>query len=157
MEELTIRRAEAEDAAALASVYRSAYRENRALGFPAKAESATESTVGSWIEQHRVYVATVDGDVVAGVRLEQTDDTRVKLSRLGVHEGWKRQGIGGELLDYVEVAVRNKGYRTIWLTTPGEHPFLPAFYRSRGYEKTGDYPLEYRDYDEIRLEKQLTQ
>ncbi|MFC4407592.1 GNAT family N-acetyltransferase [Haloarchaeobius iranensis] len=153
MAEPAIRAATVEDADTLAAVYRTAYRENRRLGFPAKAESATAETVTGWIREHHVLVATVDGEVVGGVRLSATDPDRVKLSRLAVHEDRKGEGIGSALVDAAEAWVRETGRETVWLTTPDEHPFLPEFYRSRGYEKTGDYPLEYRDYDEIRMEK----
>jgi predicted N-acetyltransferase YhbS len=152
---MDIEAATADDATALAEVYRSAYQQNRELGFPAKAESVTASTVGEWIDRHRVFVARVDGEVVGGVRLEETDPNRIKLSRLGVHEEWKGNGTGSRLVDYAESAARSDGYEAIWLTTPPEHPFLPDFYRSRGYEQTGEYPLEYREYDEIRMEKEL--
>ncbi len=150
-----IRSARNEDADSLASVYRSAYRENRDLGFPATAESVTEDEVADWIRDCRVFVAEVDGNVVGGVRLEETDPERVKLSRLGVHEDWKGRGIGSQLLDYVEDAVMEWGHERVWLTTPPEHPYLPALYRDRGYERTCDYPLEYREYDEIVMEKRV--
>ncbi|QLG61195.1 GNAT family N-acetyltransferase [Halorarum salinum] len=155
MVEPAIRRASAADAAALARVYRSAYRENRELGFPAKAGSATEREVGDWIRGCRVYAARVDDEVVGGVRLEASGPERVKLSRLGVHGNWKGEGIGGTLLDHAEGAVRDCGRTTVWLTTPGEHPYLPELYRGRGYEETGTYPLEHREYDEIVMEKRV--
>ena len=155
MSDCQIRRATVADAAALARAYRSAYRENRELGFPAKAESATEAEVAEWIREHRVYVATVEGDVVGGVRLEATDDDRAKLSRLGVRGEWKGEGIGSRLLDRAERAVRECDRTTIWLTTPEEHPHLPEFYRSRGYEATEPYPLDFREYDEIVMEKRI--
>lgn len=152
---LRVRRAEPSDAEPLAAVYRSAYRENRRLGFPAKAESVTSTTVAGWIEEHLLLVAAIEEEVVAGVRLEQTTPERAKLSRLGVHADWKGNGIGSRLLEFAESTARDQGYKTIWLTTPDEHPYLPQFYRVRGYETTGDYPLEYRDYDEILMEKNL--
>lgn len=152
---VTVRRATVADADALAEVYRSAYRENRELGFPAKAESVSASTVSEWIREAQVYVATIEDDVVGGVRLEATDPDRVKLSRLGVQEQRKGDGIGSELVRYAEDEARDQGFSSIWLTTPGEHPYLPGFYRQRDYEETGDYPLEYREYDEIIMEKAL--
>lgn len=155
MTDVQFRPATAADADPLATVYRSAYRQNRELGFPAKAESATGSQVSEWIAENRVYVATVDDEVVGGVRLEATDPDRVKLSRLAVHEDWKGQGVGSGLLDHAEDAVREWGYATVWLTTPEDHPFLPDLYRDRGYAVTGEYPLEYRDYDEVVIEKRL--
>lgn len=150
-----IRSASAEDAEPLAQAYRSAYRENRWLGFPAKAESATSDEVAEWIRDCEVLVAEVEGDLVGGVRLEATDPDRVKLSRLGVRQRRKGEGVGRALLDRAERTVRERGYGAVWLTTPADHPFLPDLYRRRGYEKTGEYPLEYREYDEIVMEKRV--
>ncbi|ELZ02086.1 N-acetyltransferase GCN5 [Natrialba chahannaoensis JCM 10990] len=155
MIEVAIRGASVADAETLAEVYRSAYSENQRLGFPTKAASATSETVKNWVEDSRLFVAQMDDEIVGGVRLEVTDDDRIKLSRLAVHEEWKGKGIGGELLDYAEALVREWGHSTVWLTTPEEHPYLPALYRNRGYERTEPYPLEYREYDEIVMEKQI--
>lgn len=169
--ELRIRDATPADADALAAVYHSAYRENRRLGFPAKAETVEPATVAEWIREHQVFVAEVpdggDADIpdgtrggtenrlVGGVRLEETEPDRAKVSRFGVHDDWKGRGVGSRLLAHAETAARNQGYATVWLTTPGEHPQLPDFYRERGYEQTGEYPLNFRDYDEIVMEKRL--
>jgi len=155
MTDVVIREATVADADALAAVYRSAYSENQRLGFPTKAASATAETVVEWLRDGELFVAHVHEEIVGGVRLEQTDEDRVKLSRLAVHDAWKGNGIGSELLDYAEMTVREWGCSTIWLSTPEEHPYLPDIYRDRGYEKTAPYPLEYRDYDEIVMEKQL--
>lgn len=155
MEQLEIHRADTDDTGPLAAVYQSAYQENREVGFPVKAESATPETVTEWMTDHRMFAAKIERQVVGGVRLEETDPGRIKLSRLGVYEDWKGNGIGSKLLEYAESVGQQEGYSAIWLTTPGEHPYLPAFYQSRGYEKTGDYPLEDYEYDEIIMEKQL--
>ena len=154
---VTIREATVDDAdaAALAEAYRDAYAANRELGFPAKAGSATADDVAEWIREHRVFVAERAGEVIGGVRLERVDDSVTKLSRLGVRERWKGEGIGSRLLERAERAAREAGDTTMRLTTPGEHPFLPEFYHAHGYETTGDYPLAYRDYDEVVMEKSL--
>lgn len=150
-----IRGATPGDADPLASLYREAYRENRALGFPAKAESATTEDVASWIDDHRVYVA-VEGTLLLGaVRVEETDPGRVKLSRLAVREDRQEEGIWSSLVEHVEETARDEGYDVVWLTTPEEHPYLPGFYRARGFEVTGAYPLEYRDYEEVVMEQRL--
>jgi GNAT superfamily N-acetyltransferase len=154
MTDVTVREATPGDAAALAAAYRSAYAQNRELGFPAKAESATAADVREWIAAAWLYVA-VDGDPVGGVRVEPTDDDRVKISRLAVRAERKGEGIGTALLDHAERVARERGYDAAQLTTPPEHPFLPEFYRDRGYEVIGEYPLSYRDYDEVLMEKSL--
>lgn len=155
MADVSLREASPDDADALAAAYRDAYRKNRELGFPAKAGSATAADVREWIRDHRVFVAESDGEVIGGVRLEAVEERTMKLSRLGVRERWKGEGIGSRLLEHAEQVARESGYRTMRLTTPDEHPFLPEFYHAHGYEVTGDYPLSFREYDEVVMEKSL--
>jgi N-acetylglutamate synthase-like GNAT family acetyltransferase len=147
------RPAERDDAARLATVYRSAYAENRRLGYPASAGSVDAETVAEWIES--CHVAVVDGTVVGGVRLEPTGAERAELSRLGVHEDWKGRGIGSQLFDHALSRLRAADYETVWLTTPPEHPSLPEFYRRRGFVETEPYPLPDRSYDEVVMEREL--
>ena len=154
MGDVTLREATPTDADALAAAYRSAYAENRDLGFPAKAGSADASTVREWIREQQVFVAETNEGVVGGVRLA-TGDEAATISRLGVRERWKGEGIGSRLLERAEAAAREAGHATVRLTTPDEHPFLPEFYHSHGYEITGDYPLSFREYDEVVMEKSL--
>lgn len=155
MKELHIRSGKQEDAERLVTVYRSAYRENRELGYPTKAASATEADIHDWLEATRVFVAEIDGRVVGAIRIEETNPERAKISRLGVHEDWKRNGIGSALLDHAEELARAEGFDAVWLTTPEDHPHLLSFYRDQGYRETGDYPLEYRAYDEVVMVKSL--
>ena len=155
MTDVTLREATPDDAESLAAAYRDAYAANRELGFPAKAGSATPDQVADWVRDYWVFVAETDGEVIGGVRIERGDDGVATLSRLGVRERWKGEGIGTRLLKHAEAAARDAGYTTMRLTTPDEHPFLPEFYHAHGYEVTGDYPLSYRDYDEVVMEKTL--
>ncbi|MBP1988009.1 GNAT family N-acetyltransferase [Halolamina salifodinae] len=171
MADVSLRAATIGDADALAAAYRSAYAENRDLGFPAKAESATAAAVREWVGEQQVFVAETDEGVVGGVRLgtedvaEQTSagnqnasrsgDDAATISRLGVRERWKGEGIGSRLLERAERAAREAGHTRVRLTTPDEHPFLPEFYHAHGYEITGDYPLSFREYDEVVMEKSL--
>jgi len=155
MGDVTLREAENADAAALAEAYRDAYAANRELGFPAKAGSATADDVAEWIREHRVFVAEQGGEVIGGVRIERVDDSIARLSRLGVRERWKGEGLGSSLLEHAEEVAREAGYATMQLTTPDEHPFLPEFYHAHGYEITDDYPLSFREYDEVVMEKSL--
>lgn len=155
MGELHIRSSKHEDAERLVAVYRSAYRENRELGYPTKAASVTEAGIYDWLEAERVFVAEIDRQVVGAIRIEESNPERAKFSRLGVHEDWKGNGIGSALLDHAEELARAEGFDAVWLTTPEDHPYLVSFYRDRGYRKSRDYPLEYRAYDEVVMEKSL--
>lgn len=150
-----IRQATPQDAERLVDVYRSAYRENRELGFPAKAETATVEDIHEWLDGGRLYVAEIEQQVIGAVRIEETTPERLKISRFGVHDDWQGQGVGTVLLDHVEHLARAEDVESVWLTAPEDHPYLPALYRDRGYTKTEDYPLEYREYDEVVMEKPL--
>lgn len=102
MEGLHIRQTTPQDAERLVDVYRSAYRENRERGFPAKAETATVDDIHEWLDDGRLYVAEIEHQVIGSVRIEETAPERVKISRLGVHDDWQGNGVGTALLDHVE-------------------------------------------------------
>lgn len=155
MDDLDIQRARRQDIEELVTVYRSAYRETRELGFPTKAANATAADLEAWLDDDWITSATLQGQLVGAVRITETSPERIKISRLGVHEDWQGKGIGSTLLDHVEATASQTGYESAWLTTPEGHPYLADFYRDRGYIRTRDYPLPYRDYDEIVMEKAL--
>lgn len=152
---MRIRPAEPEEAEPLAALYRRAYRETRDLGFPMKAAGASTDDVRRWMDEARLLVAILEDKPVGAVRLEETPDGRLKVSRLAVEEEHQGEGIGSRLMDAAESIAREEGCDAVRLTTPPDHPYLPAFYRERGYERVAEYPLAYRDYDEIVLELNL--
>ncbi|WP_144901629.1 GNAT family N-acetyltransferase [Halobellus captivus] len=155
MSETHIERATIAVAEQLAEVYRSAYQENRRLGLPNEAESASERKIAELIRRNTVYVANKDGGVIGGVCLEETGEDRVELSRLAVHESWKGEGVGRQLLDYAEEQARCCGYATIWLITPEEHPYLPEMYRQRGYEDAETVSRENYDFEFLMMKKSV--
>jgi len=155
MSESHIQRATVAIADQLAEVYQSAYQENRRLGLPNDAESTSERKIADLIRQSTVYVAEKGGDVIGGVCLEKTDSDRVELRRLAVHEDWKGEGVGGQLLDYAEEQARYRGYATIWLITPKAHPYLPEMYRQRGYEDAETVSQENYDFEFLVMEKAI--
>lgn len=152
---MRIRKAGPEDAEALETVYRSAYRETQDLGFPMKAAEATAEEIRRWIVGGRVLVAVSSDVLIGAVRLEATSDGYLKVSRLAVHQNHQREGVGSRLMAEAESIAREARFDGIRLTTPPGHPYLPAFYRGRGYERVAEYPLPYRDYDEIVMELEV--
>lgn len=150
-----IRHAQPGDADALEAVYRSAYRETRDLGFPMKAAEVTPEEVRRWMDEARLLVAVSSDEMLGAVRLEATANGYLKVSRLAVDQQYQREGIGSRLMDEAESIARQESFEGVRLTTPPDHPYLPAFYRERGYERVAEYPLPYRDYDEIVMELDL--
>lgn len=155
MSEPYIERATVDVTEPLVEVYQSAYQENRRLGLPNEAEAASARQLVELVQQNTVYVVKKGDDVLGGVCLEETDSDRVELSRLGVHENWKREGLGRQLLDYAEEQARADGYATIWLITPKEHPYLPEMYRQRGYEDIETVSQDNYDFMFLVMEKAL--
>lgn len=155
MPSLAVRSATSADAGALADLYRRAYQETVELGFPMKAASATVGMIETWLDDGEVFVGVIDDGLVASVRMTRTDPDRMKLSRLAVDPAHQGEGFGARLIDHVESVAADRGCAAIWLTTPPDHPYLPALYRDRGYVEAGEYPLPNRPYDEIILEKSL--
>lgn len=152
---MRIRRGKPQDATALEAVYQSAYAATEQLGFPMKAAEATAKEIRRWMDEERVLVAVSDKEAVGAVRLEPTTDGYLKVSRLAVHHEYQREGVGSRLMDAAESMARDERFDGVRLTTPPDHPYLPAFYRERGYECVDEYPLPYRDYDEIVMELDL--
>ena len=152
---VAVRAAEPDDAERFAAVCRNAYADTAALGFPMKGAETTTEEAATWIERDRVLVAERDGEVIGGVRLSTETGEAIKLGRLAVHETANGGGIGTALLDRAEAVAAEAGHDAIRLTTPPDHPFLADLYRDRGYQNVGDHPLDYREYDEILLEKRV--
>lgn len=152
---MRIRRAKPRDAKALEAVYQAAYAETEELGFPMKAAEATADRIRHWMDEERVLVAVSNKEAVGAVRLEPTTDGYLKVSRLAVHDEHQREGVGSRLMDAAESTAREEGFEGVRLTTPPDHPYLPAFYRGRGYERVAEYPLPYRNYDEIVMELEV--
>lgn len=150
-----LRTATVDDAATLTELYHDAYAETVDAGFPMSAAWVERREVESWIRDHQVCVAVVDDELAGAVRLSDNGDETVRLSRLGVAVDWKGDGLGDELLSYAEERARTDGWERIRLTTPEDHPYLPAMYRRRGYERVGTQLLDERPYDEMVLEKEL--
>lgn len=84
------------------------------------------------------FVRDERGRVVGGVRA-RTWGTACELQQIWVDEAWRRQGLGMQLLERIEMLVRKRGVRTIYLDTFSWQ--APRLYRRAGffvaYEVTG--------------------
>jgi putative acetyltransferase len=92
------------------------------------------------------------GCLIAGAGAENAGE----LKRLFVHPGFRRLGVGGELMRCAELEAFDRGYDSLVLTTSVEMmPLAQQLYESFGYVET----LPYRDdmpYPHIRwMRKEL--
>jgi predicted N-acetyltransferase YhbS len=136
-------------------LYAVAYKQNRDLGFPASAETATASEIAEWIERDKMWVAEVDGRVAGSVRLRADVPGCPTLCRLAVAPAMAQTGIGSLLISTAEAAARASGSEAIRLTVALGHPFLSAMYMRRGYTVTGPKVPPNPRYAEIEMLKRL--
>jgi predicted N-acetyltransferase YhbS len=152
---IEIRRAKVEDAIEITNIYHDAYQENERLGFPASASTVKVKEVEKWISESNIFIALTNHEIVGAVRLAINDKmNKLVIGRLGVSSNWKGKGIASILMNYAENEALKLGWKTVTLTTPINHPYLPEMYRRRGYKDVGVRELE-GPYDEVVLEKIL--
>lgn len=77
-------------------------------------------------------VAEVDGDIIGSV-IGGYDGRRGLLYHLAVINEFRRQGVGGQLLDEVERRLRDKGCLKCYLMVTPDNPEVESFYEKRGW------------------------
>jgi putative acetyltransferase len=130
---MQIRRAEAADEEALASIRRRAIL---ALAVPAMSREQAErwatrgaaDRVARAMQEHDVWVA-VEGAVIGWVEVD-----RYRVAALYVSPPCSRRGVGSVLLTFAETSIRNSGYTTARLESSQN---ALDFYLRRGYLRSG--------------------
>ena len=84
-------------------------------------------------------VALHQGKVVGTGRLVGTDATTVQIGRMAVDAAWRRRGIGGRILEFLEETARAQGAR---LGVLHAQEYVKEFYVARGYREHGETFLE---------------
>ena len=84
-------------------------------------------------------VVVEDGRPVAGGGVRRLDDGLAELKRMYVVPEARGRGHGRRLLDALEAAARDLGYRRVRLDTAASMTAAMAMYRSSGYADIPDY------------------
>jgi GNAT superfamily N-acetyltransferase len=133
---VTIREAEAGDAAAIAALLDQ-------LGYPSSVEQvrARLKRVAA-SPADATWVAEEDGTLIGLVGIHvspslEHDDEVAKVSEIVVDERFRRRGIGAALLAAAEHEAARRGCALIFLTTAERRRDAHEFYRRLGYEETG--------------------
>lgn len=114
-----IRRARASDAAAIASLIQQHVAAGTLL--PRAPEFIAERAID-------FLVATVDGQVIGCVHLEEYSPSLAEVRSIVVDAAYQRRGIGVALVNAVEGLARTREYRTLFAVSNND-----TFFRSRGY------------------------
>ena len=85
-------------------------------------------------------VALHGGQVIAtGRLLPDVDGKGPHVGRMAVEPQWRRSGVGGRVLAFLEEQGRALGFRQITLHA---QEYVKSFYAGHGYEEVGDMFLE---------------
>lgn len=84
-------------------------------------------------------VALYQGQVVGTGRLVDRDGGLAQIGRMAVEAAWRRRGIGGQILGFLEDEARVLGLRRCTLHA---QEYVKSFYATHGYREFGDVFLE---------------
>jgi ribosomal-protein-alanine N-acetyltransferase len=74
---------------------------------------------------------------VVGFAIMKYGEDEASLFLFGVDPGYRRQRVGSELLEWLEVTARTAGIRAIRLEARQDNRIASAFYRHHGFEEIG--------------------
>jgi predicted GNAT family N-acyltransferase len=84
-------------------------------------------------------IALAQGLVVGTGRLVRRGPATAQVGRMAVDQPWRRRGVGGRILDYLEAQARAQGMRRCFLHA---QEYVKAFYAAHGYREHGGVFLE---------------
>ena len=84
-------------------------------------------------------IALVNGQVVGTGRLLLTDGDQARIGRMAVDLDRRRQGIGGQILVFLEETARADGAQRVMLHA---QEYVKSFYAAHGYQEHGTTFLE---------------
>jgi ribosomal protein S18 acetylase RimI-like enzyme len=146
----TIRLATLRDARAIAEMSRSEIEH----GLP---WSWTPDRVRRSIRDPETNVAVAhEGDALVGFGIMQFGDEKAHLSLLAVDPARRDQGVGAQLLEWLEQCARTAGCTRIELEARADNPVALAFYGMHGYRRFTTVHGYYQGrIDAFRLAKSL--
>ena len=80
-------------------------------------------------------IALIQDQVVGTGRLFRQDSNTGLIGRMAVDQEWRRRGVGGRILVYLEEVAR---FRGMTLSVLHAQEYVKGFYASHGYQQHGD-------------------
>lgn len=117
------------------------------------------ATIQNDISKGQLYKYTI-GNKIAGIIvlnevqdpeysdlqwITPSDSKNLVVHRLAVHPSYQGKGIARKLMDFAEVFAKEQAYDSIRLDTFSQNDRNQKFYDTRGYQRTGEVYLSYRD------------
>lgn len=117
----------------------------------------TQERVRACIRDRTINVVVArQGERVIGFAIMKYGEDEASLFLFGVDPAFRRQRVGSELLEWLEVTARTAGIRTIRLEARQDNRIASAFYRHHGFREIGVVHGYYQGIeDAIRFQKRL--
>ena len=96
-------------------------------------------------------LAFMDGSVAGTGRVVMIEGGEARVGRMAVHADVRRQGIGGQVLRFLETAAAAEGAVEVTLHA---QRYVSAFYLAHGYVEEGE-PFEEAGIEHIMMRKRL--
>ena len=96
-------------------------------------------------------IAVHQGQVVGTGRLVRRGGRTAQIGRMAVDQPWRRQGIGAQVLQYLEEVAHSQGLRHCVLHA---QEYVKGFYAAHGYQEYGDPFLEV-NIPHVKMRKEL--
>ena len=96
-------------------------------------------------------IALHQGKVIGTGRLVYLADSTVKIGRMAVDQPFRRRGVGGLILEYLENEARSQGLGRCVLHA---QEYVKGFYASHGYQEHGEVFLE-ANIPHVEMRKEL--
>ncbi len=96
-------------------------------------------------------IARFQGQVIGAGRLVLLEDATAQIGRMAVDQPYRRQGVGGQILDFLESEARAQGLRRCMLHA---QEYVKNFYAAHGYQEHGEVFLEV-DIPHVEMRKEL--
>ena len=101
-------------------------------------------------------IVSCDRTLLAGFAIMKYREKVAHLLLLAVHETRRRQGVGSEMVTWLEETVKASGIRLITLETRMENHAAQYFYQHLGYQVVRTIPGYYQGReDAVQMEKDL--
>jgi len=133
---LIIRKAVPDDAQAILDITKEAfekYRSDTNIEGPMEALEESIEDVKKDIETKEVFIALVDGNPVASIRVAISPDRTAYISRFGVRLQYHNIGIGKAIMSLVDKLLISRGVKKAYLHTASKYKALVRFYYGRGF------------------------
>ena len=150
---MNVRRCQADDVATVAALLDEATAWVGERGYEQWPLPFPHDQIAAAIERGEVYVAELDGDVVATVTLLWDDPTywgerpadAGYVHKLAVRRACAGQRIGNAIVAWADETAAAQGRRFLRLDCLSDNPGIRAYYENLGFEHRGDLVVGGRD------------